>query len=138
MENSKTPLSIALAENARLLEENARSKKLLAVRGLRHPTDNRRAVNRPGPQVPGPQLPLASIQDWDALKGVQRKTRKLLPLTDEAIRNHLTGIQTIGIYPLLEDGCCWFMAVDFDKASWQEDCIEFLFSVRFCNEGPLR
>lgn len=47
--------------------------------------------------------------------------RKLLPVTDEVIRNHLMGRDargydfTIGIYPLLDDETCWFLAVDFDK-----------------------
>jgi hypothetical protein len=80
----------------------------------------------------------ASIQDWSALlrcdlaerQRLKRKTRKLLPLTDEAVRNHLTGKQTIGIYPLLQDDCCWFLALDFDKTSWQEDCVEFLRTCR--------
>jgi superfamily II DNA or RNA helicase len=172
----RTVLQIALAENARLLEENARLKKLVASRGLGPASDS-----KPSPQIPAPQPRLTdpeekqrqaqlkialfrhlfrgredvyavrweardgksgympvSIQDWSALlrcdaaerKRVQRKTRKLLPLTDEAIRNHLTGKQTIGIYPLLHDDCCWFLAVDFDKASWQEDCIEFLRTCR--------
>src|ERR1700693_6222852 len=42
----------------------------------------------------------------------------LLPLTPDAIRKHLTGKQTLGIYPLLPDETCWFLAVDFDKKSW--------------------
>jgi len=65
----------------------------------------------------------AGSMDWRAIhaakpedrKRVGRKTRILQPLTDDAIRNHLTGKQTIGIYPLLPDETCWFLAVDFDK-----------------------
>ena len=26
-----------------------------------------------------------------------------------------------GVYPLLPDGTCWFLAIDFDKAHWQRD-----------------
>jgi hypothetical protein len=60
----------------------------------------------------------AGVMDWRAIhaarpeerKKVARKTRMLLPLTDDAIRNHLTGKQTIGIYPLLPDETCWFLA----------------------------
>jgi len=48
-------------------------------------------------------------RDWKAYsaskpedrKKVDRKTRKFWPLTDEVIRQHLTGDLTIGIYPLL-------------------------------------
>lgn len=48
-----------------------------------------------------------------------------LPVTDEVIREHLQGKQTIGVYPLLSDDTCWFLSVDFDKATWQEDVAAF-------------
>lgn len=48
-------------------------------------------------------------------KRVDKETRKNLPLTDEAIHAHLTGKQTIGVYPLLPDESCWFLAVDLTK-----------------------
>jgi superfamily II DNA or RNA helicase len=56
--------------------------------------------------------------------------RKFMPLTDQIIFNHLIGKQTIGIYPLLKDDTCWFLAVDFDKNNWQEDCKAFVHSCR--------
>lgn len=48
-----------------------------------------------------------------------------LPVTDEVVRDHLQGKQTIGVYPLLPDDTCRFLAVDFDKATWQEDVAAF-------------
>jgi len=51
---------------------------------------------------------------------------KLFPLTEEVIRDHLLGRQTIGVYPLLQDDTCWFVAVDFDKRTWETDAISFL------------
>jgi len=80
----------------------------------------------------------ASIMDWRAIhvarpeerKKVARKTRMLQPLTDDAIRNHLTGKQTVGIYPLLPDDTCWFLAVDFDKKSWVIDAAAFAATCR--------
>jgi hypothetical protein len=71
--------------------------------------------------------------DWRAIhaarpeerKKVARKTRTLQPLTDSAIRDHLTGKQTIGVYPLLPDETCWFLAVDFDKKSSMADAAAF-------------
>ncbi len=45
----------------------------------------------------------------------------LLPLTDRVLRDHLGGLQTVGVYPLLRDETCWFLAADFDKAGWRED-----------------
>lgn len=50
-----------------------------------------------------------------------------LPVTDQVIRHHLAGKQTIGVYPLLPDDTCWFLAVDFDQAAWQEDARAFLY-----------
>jgi len=52
------------------------------------------------------------------------------PLTASAIRAHLQGKDkwgqdVIGIYPLLEDEMCWFLAVDFDKKQWKEDVSAF-------------
>lgn len=48
-----------------------------------------------------------------------------LPASDEVIREHLQGKQTIGVYPLLPDDTCRFLAVDFDKTTWQEDVAAF-------------
>jgi superfamily II DNA or RNA helicase len=49
-----------------------------------------------------------------------------LPLTDEAIVRHLRGRASIGIYPLLEDDTCWFLACDFDGRTWQLDALALL------------
>jgi hypothetical protein len=59
------------------------------------------------------------------------ENRELKPVTDEVIRGHLLGKHTVGVYPLLPDETCWFLAVDFDKKSWQEDVAVFL---RTCRE----
>jgi superfamily II DNA or RNA helicase len=59
------------------------------------------------------------------------ENRDLKPVTDEVIRGHLLGKHTVGVYPLMSDETCWFLAVDFDKKSWQEDVAIFL---RTCNE----
>jgi superfamily II DNA or RNA helicase len=52
--------------------------------------------------------------------------RELLSLTDQVIIDHLKGKHTIGVYPLLKDETCWFLAVDFDKKTWQDDAAAFL------------
>jgi superfamily II DNA or RNA helicase len=76
----------------------------------------------------------AALKDWKAInssrpedrKKVDRNTRKFLPLNDVVIENHLLGQETIGIYPLLPDETCWFLAVDFDKKTWTDDSRAFL------------
>ena len=49
-----------------------------------------------------------------------------LTLTDEQIIKHLNGEQLIGIYPLLKDNTTWFLAADFDKENWIEQCRAFI------------
>lgn len=44
-----------------------------------------------------------------------------LPVEDQVILDHLQGRHVVGVYPLLTDERCWFLAADFDKASWTED-----------------
>lgn len=76
----------------------------------------------------------ACSHDWDCLlcfhdrkaKRSRCENRKFLPMTDQVMWNHLSGKKTVGIYPLLVDETCWFLAVDFDKESWLEDVRAFL------------
>ena len=51
--------------------------------------------------------------------------KEYFPLTDRVIHDHLTGKLTAGVYPLLTDETCWFLAADFDKATWQDDARAF-------------
>jgi hypothetical protein len=83
----------------------------------------------------------ASIRDWKAVMSVpqaERKkldqaTRQLLPLTDDAVYHHLSGKKTIGVYPLLADETCCFLAVHFDQESWKLDAVSFVESCREMN-----
>ncbi len=47
--------------------------------------------------------------------------RKFLPVTDQIIIDHLQGRHVIGVYPMLPDDTCCFLAADFDKESWRDD-----------------
>lgn len=57
--------------------------------------------------------------------------RLLIPLTDAVIYDHLAGEHTVGVYPLLDDDTCYFLAVDFDEADWKDDARAFMLS---CDE----
>ncbi|WP_119157547.1 TOTE conflict system archaeo-eukaryotic primase domain-containing protein [Caldimonas tepidiphila] len=57
--------------------------------------------------------------------------RLLLPLSDSVVYDHLVGKRTLGVYPLLSDNSCHFLAVDFDEAEWREDALAFAWS---CDE----
>jgi superfamily II DNA or RNA helicase/very-short-patch-repair endonuclease len=53
--------------------------------------------------------------------------RRFLPLNDAIVESHLSGIDpegrecVIGLYPLLLDESCFFVAADFDGADWERD-----------------
>ena len=51
-------------------------------------------------------------------------------VTDEAVEGHLRGRHTIGVYPMLADDTCRFLAADFDKAGWRRDAGAFLEATR--------
>jgi len=77
----------------------------------------------------------ACANEWDKVlcgkprvKCAQCQNRQFLPVTGEVIHDHLSGKHTIGVYPILEDEICWFLAADFDKSSWQLDANAFLDS----------
>ena len=60
-----------------------------------------------------------------------------VPVDDAAILAHLRGQHVMGVYPLLEDETCWFLAVDFDKKSWTEDVAAFVATCRDVGLPPL-
>lgn len=50
-----------------------------------------------------------------------------IPYSEDIIEKHLRGGDArssdfvAGVYPLLQDETCWFLAADFDKESWADD-----------------
>ena len=73
------------------------------------------------------------------IKCAECPNRRFLPVTDDVIRWHLSGHDetgqafVAGVYPLLQDETCFFLAVDFDKAAWREDATAFLQACRRLN-----
>ena len=53
-----------------------------------------------------------------------------LSVTNEAILNHLKGRHVMGVYPMLSDETCWFLAADFDKEAWKDDVLAFAETCR--------
>jgi superfamily II DNA or RNA helicase/very-short-patch-repair endonuclease len=70
------------------------------------------------------------------VKCAQCPQRNFLPVTDAVAGWHLSGRNgqgqdfVMGVYPLLEDETCLFLAVDFDQNSWQADALAFLHTCR--------
>ena len=73
------------------------------------------------------------------IKCAECPNRRFLPVTDDVIRWHLSGADAegqpfvAGVYPLLQDETCFFLAVDFDKAGWRDDAAAFLETCRDLN-----
>jgi superfamily II DNA or RNA helicase/very-short-patch-repair endonuclease len=65
--------------------------------------------------------------------------QRFLPVTDDVIRWHLQGHDdhsrdfVMGVYPMLLDETCFFLAADFDKTTWQDDVAAFLETCRQMN-----
>jgi hypothetical protein len=49
-----------------------------------------------------------------------------IEVEDRVIADHLGGKFTAGVYPLMRDDTCWFVALDFDEASWRDDVAAFV------------
>jgi len=91
--------------------------------------------------------------DW--IRGICRKpeikcgncaAREFVPISDSVFHRHLFGCVAadrnahrtrkdfvIGIYPLLQNETCWFLAADFDKESWKTDVSAFRATCRRFN-----
>lgn len=86
------------------------------------------AINRKQGYVPAYDV------DWDAFHQQQSRGgtfadfpgKTPLPLTRGVIARHLSGQIAIGIYPLLRNNHSCFIAVDFDKHTWLEECRSLL------------
>lgn len=64
---------------------------------------------------------LPGICEKPRVKCADCRNRSLIPLSDSVIYDHLAGMHAVGVYPLLEDDTCYFLAVDFDAAEWRDD-----------------
>lgn len=52
--------------------------------------------------------------------------KKLIPLTPDIIKKHLSGGDIIGIYPILPDNTSFFIAADFDGEGWLKNGKDFI------------
>lgn len=62
--------------------------------------------------------------------------RAFLQVTDEVVRCHLSGKDKAGqefiagVYPMLADETCHFLAMDFDKETWRDDVLAVMATCR--------
>jgi superfamily II DNA or RNA helicase len=70
------------------------------------------------------------VCDLPRIKCSECPNQAFTSVDDRVVLDHLRGRHVMGIYPLLEDETCWFLAIDFDKSSWQEDVGAFVETCR--------
>lgn len=49
------------------------------------------------------------------------QNKKFIKLNEQVILEHLIGKRVIGVYPLLKNNHCFFLAADFDKEGWRNE-----------------
>jgi superfamily II DNA or RNA helicase len=79
------------------------------------------------------------VCDKPRVKCGECPNQAFIPISDDVIASHLRG-KTVagrvfapyvcGVYPLLADNTCWFLAVDFDGEEWGADALAFLETCR--------
>lgn len=74
------------------------------------------------------------------IKCMDCQHRQFIPIDDEIVYWHLQGYDNkgndfvMGIYPMLLDETCYFLAADFDKTTWESDAVSFL---KICHQKGL-
>ena len=116
--------------NASVTANSSKGEKVRLFRQLFRGREDIYAVRWEGRNGKAGYCP-ASRKDWSK-PSVSKSAapKEYFPLTDEVIHNHLTGRIIAGVYPLLADETCWFLAADFDKSTWQEDVRSYLETCR--------
>lgn len=76
------------------------------------------------------------VCDKPRIKCSACQNQRWLPVTEDVLRWHLSGQDAqgrafvMGVYPMLRDETCHFLAVDFDGDAWQEDAVAVMDSCR--------
>lgn len=70
------------------------------------------------------------VCDLPKVKCSECPNQAFMPVDDRVVFDHLRGRHVVGVYPLLKDETCWFLAIDFDKSSWQDDVGAFVETCR--------
>jgi superfamily II DNA or RNA helicase len=83
---------------------------------------------------------IRGICEKPRIKCTDCRNQAFVPVTAEIVRSHLQGRDianqkrsepfVAGVYALMSDETCWFLAADFDKATWQRDALAFITTCR--------
>src|SRR5690625_3318781 len=135
MEKAENGFQKVLKENEQLKKENQQLKELLKHHNVpfMNPKDIEinyriklfRSLFKGREDVYAYQWRDKGIIQYSPSEQKGSRLKKYFPLTDEVIHDHLSGKKVIGVYPVLKNNTCWFLAVDFDKKGWEQDAIAF-------------
>lgn len=114
---------------------SASSEKIALFRGLFRGRDDvfpvrfeSRRTGRSGYQPSCANEWVRGLCDKKKVRCINCPNRRFVPVSDDIVRQHLLGKSdkdgrnfVMGIYPMLLDESCFFLAADFDKKSWRED-----------------
>jgi superfamily II DNA or RNA helicase len=127
LDSFKAPINIPPVTHSSTKELSPKEKITLFMSYFRGRDDVYAALwvnNRTGKRGYSP----ACKREWvrafcrkPAVKCSECPNREFFPLDERAVEQHLSGKQVIGIYPMLENEHCYFLAIDFDKDEWFED-----------------
>ena len=73
-----------------------------------------------------------TICEKPRIKCMDCQHQQFIAITDDIIYWHLQGYNgkgqnfVMGVYPMLLDETCYFLAIDFNKATWERDALAFL------------
>ena len=79
---------------------------------------------------------IGGVCEKPRIKCTDCPNRRFFQITDKVIGWHLSGRDdrgfdfVMGVYAMLQDETCFFLAVDFDREEWQRDAAAFLATCR--------
>jgi hypothetical protein len=77
-----------------------------------------------------PPLETIECRDWLGFAGIESARVRMIAREQQFAEKIHAYRETVGVYPLLSDETCWFLAADFDKKTWEYDSQAFLETCR--------
>lgn len=79
---------------------------------------------------------VSGICEKPRIKCADCSNKAFFAVSDDVIFDHLSGRRTLGVYPILHDDTCWFVAADFDETTWREDAMAYATGCRELGSPP--
>ncbi len=129
-----TPVKLVFLRHIGVNQHSSAEAKIALFRSLFHGREDvypqrfeSRKTGRAGYSPACGNKWVRGICEKPKIKCSECPNQRFLPVTDDVVRWHLSGRDdqgrgfVIGVYPMLLDETCFFLAADFDKATWRDD-----------------